>query len=602
VPEPEPTDAGPDVFFLPLAVPDAASFGDLDAGVVARRIPDFLQQLLNHGEAGPSALIEIQTPPDEGPVRWVVLDEAPDFEAAFRLLPEGLVARAVVTGQLQREPRGMRIELHVHELPAGPGGEQPQTTTLQALVPDADPVTALRRIAERLARVLGSELQGPSRSLFTANGRAFWKYLEGLDGAALLSGELAIPRHGDGASLIRPFAEALALDPQFGWALRTAQQTMASALEGERLEPEVALAALDRCFSAKPVDGEACVAVAEQMLAMGDEARARAWLEYAAKLEPPPARALESLGILFANAGDLVRARDLWLRGVEVDGHPDFFAQLARLAFSEGHQHEGWDKVLRGLRRLYERLARASEWTDDGRGAGVLLRYLVEHLGELRPPPEVAEALFDLVGQVEEADDRIDLGLCLLAVGKPQLARAELTAGLGAGPGANSRDHALRALLALEVPDFEKRFARAVDQAASARDPRPAVAELQKLVDAQGEFWPAKFFIGVALARTGRADEALDLYADVLRLRPGQPDALGEMARLFDQRGNPKRALELVEQALDHREDDATLHGLRARFLKNLGRSDDARAAIATALAMEPDSAELRRLRRQIAG
>ena len=49
----------PDVYFLPLALPEPKQFPGLDVGVVCRRIPDFLHQLINHGKAGPIGMLEL---------------------------------------------------------------------------------------------------------------------------------------------------------------------------------------------------------------------------------------------------------------------------------------------------------------------------------------------------------------------------------------------------------------------------------------------------------------------------------------------------------------------------------------------------------------
>jgi tetratricopeptide (TPR) repeat protein len=584
--------AGPDVFLLPLAVPEPARFVDLDPGVVARRIPDFLQQMLNHGGHGPAALLEIQTPPDDGPVGWVVLHESPDAESAFELLPDGHEARAVVTGTVAMDESGaaLRVELHVHDAQSLETGE---STTIRCRLPLADPVAVLRRVARRLARILDVDLQSPAPGLLTGSGPAFFKFLEGLDGAAMLS-EASAEREADRALLIAPFAEALRLDPAFGLALRAAQISVAQALEGEHLDQGSCLQVFDSCFDASPSDGEGCVAIAAQLAVMGDDDRAVAWLEHAVKLPVPPARGLENLGIFCANRGDTVRARNLWLEGLAQDGHPDFFAHLARLAFGDGDEHEAWDKVLRGLRRIYERCVRASEWDDDDRSAGVLLRYLVDHLAENRPPEEAVEALTDLCGLLDEGCDRIDLGLCLLRAGAAAPARSELLAGLAGEPESGYRDQAIRALLALEIDDFERRFGRAVDLAIGHRDPKPALAEFERFLDLQPRFWPALFFKAVALRRLGSKETALDLLADVLQLSPQQSDALALMAELFAERGNPKRALELIDEAIRVRDADAELHLLRARFLRALDRADDAREALAQASRLDPQAQDAR--------
>jgi hypothetical protein len=68
--------------FLPRAVPEDEGFGDVDAGVLARRIPDFVHQILNQGQVGPTGVLEVQTPPEEGAVLWVVMDAPPDRDEA----------------------------------------------------------------------------------------------------------------------------------------------------------------------------------------------------------------------------------------------------------------------------------------------------------------------------------------------------------------------------------------------------------------------------------------------------------------------------------------------------------------------------------------
>jgi tetratricopeptide (TPR) repeat protein len=589
--------------FLPLAVPAAGGFqdveaGGLDAGVLSRRFPDFAHQVLNQGQIGPTGMLELQSPPDEGPVTWVVLDTPPEPEDAFEMLPSREAVRAVVTGEIAPVHDGLRVEFHVYH---AEDAEERLTTKVGGIVTLADPVAGLLPIVRRLARVLELPFHEPPRGLMTGNGRAFFRFLQGLDNAMLLSGDLQIAVPGDREALMRPFMEALQLDPGFGLALRVAHSTMSLALQDARLDQDAVRRFLDACYSVQPFDGDGCVAVAEQLCDMGDEKRAIAWLQHATHLDPPPARGLENLGIMFANRGDTVAARDLWLRGVDLDGHPDFFAHLARLYFAEDRALDAWDMVIRGLRRLHERTARAREWEDYDRGPGVLLHYLHEHIGELAAPADAIDALLDLRGMLD-GEAQVELGFGQLGSGLRVEARQELAAGLHATDLSNEvRDLAVRALLNLDVADFEQRFRKATDRAQRGRNPRGSLPEFQVWLQLQPEFWPALFFAAIAKRRLGESETALDLLANALRLSPGQPDVLREMARLFDDRGNPKRALELVDEALRGRRDDARLLAARVRFLERLHRGDDARRALAAALAAHPRDQELRRLRRRLA-
>lgn len=585
--DPSESERAPQVFFLPLAVPDAHGFGDLDSGVLSRRLPQFLELLLNHGEPGPVDTLEMHTDPDDGPVRWVMLDEPPDIEEAFDHLQEHVAPRAVINGILRADHDGVGIELSVHLAEDRSTGI---STAVRGVLALEDPVPALRRVAERLARVLGLTRPQPPAGLLTSSGRAFFKFLEGLDGAVLLNSDLPVEKNGDAQALLVPFADALRLDPGFGLALRTVQQVMAVAVHGRCMDKAACVAVLDRCLGAAPDDGDGCVAVAEHLSVIGDDDRARAWLEHATHLEPPPARGLEDLGILLANQGETVAARDLWLRGVSLDGHPDFFAHLARLAFREERGDDAWEHALRGLRRFYERSVRAGEWDGGENSGGVLLRYLLEPLRERRQPADVVEALVDLAGHLVQAHDRLDLARCLLVIGRGDLARGECEASLLGGLDPDACDQAVEVLLALDMPDFESRFRAAVDSVIAGEEMEATMQVLAEVRAAQPRFWPAVFFLGLAHRRLGEDDAALDYMAEVLALRPGQADALVEMAQLFDARGNAKRALECIDQAIAQRREDAGLMAQRALFLYHLDRCDEALEAIEQALAAEPDA------------
>lgn len=585
----------PDIFFLPLAVPetDARSLGDLDPGVLSRRIPDFLQLLINEGGPAPVAMLEIHSPADQGPARWITLEETPDPEQAFELLESDDPVRAVITGRLTQEDGALCVVLHVYracDLPTH------GTTSLGETIDRGDPVPALRRLADRTALLLGLGRRRTDPGLLTRNGKAFFRFLHGLDGAAVLAGDLP-GALADPERSLRPFAEALSLDPGFGLALRAAHFGVRIALAAGATE-EPCLRVLDHCLRSAPRDGAGCVDVAEHLVSLGDTSRATAWLEHAVTLRPAPARGLQGLGVLRANRGRVDEAQELWRRGAEEDGHPDFFAHLAWLAFQEGRPEEAWTLLRRGLCRLHERLRRAPEWGEDTRAAGVLLPEIVDRLHEHSPPAEVAEALRALCGTLSDPADRVRLGAALEAIGALEAARVEFQQALDGDLEPEAKDRAVRALLRFEVPDFEERFAAAADRAASRRNPLPALEEFEDFLDLQPAFWPALFFAGVAHRRLGNLDVALDIMAEVLALRPGQPDALAVMGQLFAERGNAKRGLECAEEACESRHDDPDLHALRARCLHALGRREEAEAAIAEALLLDPGRRDLRRLRR----
>jgi tetratricopeptide (TPR) repeat protein len=588
----------PEVMFLPLAV-RAGDWGERDARLYARRVPDFVHVVLNEGGGGPTAMLEMQSMPEDGPAVWVELDEPPGREEAFALVPADLGVRAIVTGEIApADGGGLRVEFVVHR-DDDDGDDAAVTTTFRGVLPGDDPVPALLRLARHLARFLELGWREPPAGLLTRSGAAFAAALRGLDGEKLLSGALEIAVPEDRASLVQPFAEALAIDPGFGLALRLLNAATAQALQAARLSDDAARRVFDECFASSPADSDGCVAVAEQLADLGDDARAMAWLQHAARLDPPSPRGLEHLGLLLARRGDRDAARGLWEKGLAVDGHPDFFSHLAQLAFAEGREADAWEFTLHGLRRLRERTVRAGEWDDPTRGGGVLLECLHAKLGRADAPPALIAALADLRGLLD-AEDRVTLGLCLLGCGDAAAARAEIAAGIGHVEDLDVRDQGVRALLQIDVPGFELRFARACDRASRGRRPAAALAELRQWAQLQPEFWPALYYAARALARLRRSDDALETLRRALDVAPGQADVLAAMAEAFDRRRNPKRALELVDEALQQRPRDAHLLAARIRFLRHLGRDDEARDGLRVAGELGVDSPELRRLARRL--
>lgn len=632
-------DREPEVLLLPFAVPESLDLpaqllaavefdpgvlgehGGLD-GLLARRLPDFLHQVLNgFASGGPSGMLEIQSPPGDGPSRWVVLPEAPEPEDVLPMLGGEDSVRALVTGSLRSDGRGLVVELGVHTAPWGfgpdeldigdpshgddsdglgftppdldfgepsPGAEPAHV--VHAVLDFADPVRGLLRVAEHLATLVGLPPLRQPRRLLSSDPKAFLWFLLGLDGAALIGSDVEMETGTYGEGLLSPFVEALRIDPGFAVSLRALAGAWMSAFESDRVGDAACLRLVDACLELHPTDAEGVVAVAELLTLVDEEDRAVAWLEHAVALERTVPRALECLGVLLANRGEIERARSLWRRGAGEFGEPDFHAHLARLAFVDGEIAEAWRRMLRGLRRMWDRAVRWAEWEPEMRTPSVLLRYLADHVARGDWPDGLRESLVELRGLLFEPQERVDLGVCLAAVGEPDLARDELEAGLAGDLPASVEDRGVRALMGLLVPGFERRFATLTDSVLAGKDPRGALVELQLYLDLRPEFWPALYFVGMALQRLDRSGEALDVMAEVLERRPGQLDALAAMAEMFADRGNAKRALECVEEALAAHPRMADLHLRRARFLELLGRRREADEALDVAIELEPET------------
>ncbi len=109
---------------------------------------------------------------------------------------------------------------------------------------------------------------------------------------------------------------------------------------------------------------------------------------------------------------------------------------------------------------------------------------------------------------------------------------------------------------------------------------------------AAGTSTPDAFSHALHLHQTGRCDEAERIYRDILRTRPDHADALHLLGLLAHQRGDHRRAVELISQAIAADPENSVSHGNLAEVYRTLERYDAAIKAARRALARNPNYAE----------
>ncbi|MEZ5990617.1 MAG: hypothetical protein R3F30_16185 [Planctomycetota bacterium] len=579
----------PGILFLPLADLTKATGLGLPAGVLARRIPDFLCLLLNEGmDEDRVGMLEVREADDQGmPTgEWVQLDEVPETEEVLELLPEG-VYEVAVFGSLRHEQGRIRLVLNILK-----HAEGAVTKRLRVELPEDKLVEGMAELAEALAGVLGVQFRlDPWARLGTTNLRAFGLFLLGLEGAASLDPQLLGSRSAK--DLLTPFIRAIDEDPEFRWALRKLHWSVVQGVHDFTIAREEAGQLYDLAYSSYTDDREAAAWIGEFLGALEDGERAEDWLRLAIDDEHPPAEALEFLGILLANRGETMQARNLWLTGVRVDGHPDFFAHLARLAFSDGQLDEAWDKVLRGLRRLSERACHPGEWDEDEGRGGVLLRYLAEHLCDLdarqKPPADVGELLVDLVELIREPEDRVNLGICLARTGFADHARQCLFSALPRVEDLDRRDAGAETLCELMFPGFDDDFAAAVEGLEEDGDPRLIRAFFEGVVETVPQFWPAWFFLGRLDEEEAKWDEGLVAYRTAAFLRRDQGEIWAHVAVCAHKEGELDEAIEAIDKALEQQPQEPSYLADRALLLWLAGRKDEALDTLEAAETLAPE-------------
>lgn len=100
--------------------------------------------------------------------------------------------------------------------------------------------------------------------------------------------------------------------------------------------------------------------------------------------------------------------------------------------------------------------------------------------------------------------------------------------------------------------------------------------------------------LGIALQASGRTSEALEAYREGARLDPRNPRYPSNAAVVLAQMGRPEEALEEARRAVRIGPKFAAGHLNTGNILLLLNRLPEARQAFETALALEPENAEVK--------
>jgi predicted TPR repeat methyltransferase len=101
---------------------------------------------------------------------------------------------------------------------------------------------------------------------------------------------------------------------------------------------------------------------------------------------------------------------------------------------------------------------------------------------------------------------------------------------------------------------------------------------------------PQALEMAVQFHRQGWLEPAEEFYRAVLRLEPGEPNALHYLGVLLHQTGNSEAAVDLVSAAIERRPDWADAHNNLGNVLQELDRLDEAAAAYSRAAKLAPDN------------
>jgi tetratricopeptide (TPR) repeat protein len=98
--------------------------------------------------------------------------------------------------------------------------------------------------------------------------------------------------------------------------------------------------------------------------------------------------------------------------------------------------------------------------------------------------------------------------------------------------------------------------------------------------------------LGYVLLQSGKVDEAINEFKQVLQAQPGNANAHFNLGNALLQKGNADDAMEHFQQALQHEPDFAEAHYGMGTALLQKGREADAQAQFQQAIRLKPDYSE----------
>ena len=114
--------------------------------------------------------------------------------------------------------------------------------------------------------------------------------------------------------------------------------------------------------------------------------------------------------------------------------------------------------------------------------------------------------------------------------------------------------------------------------------------ELEKAIAAaRPKYGEPYFALGEAYRKSGRAEEAIRAYRQAINLAPNDPRPYSAVSSLLLERGDPDRAIAILEPAVEKMiEDTSLLNGLAVLYSRKQ-RFDDALRLLSNAVRLKPD-------------
>lgn len=485
----------------------------------------------------------------------------------------------------------------------------------------------LFEVLQGLAAKLGQTLATDSWSTAfgTANHQAMLSFLVGLGNLSALQGR-TVPSTTD--QLLNPLMDAINRDPKLDGAMEAlhAMTDILMALQPDRTAVPLSVQALTIAAQRRKEDPQAWHHLAVVARRLGDIPTAVNALNQAFNLQPTNVQIAVDFIQTLRRAGDTENSTKVAQFAIERGNEaPPILALLGSLLI-EGDDFDAAEPFLRRavdegkIPSAYGDLAnvlwdRSEEGTDEHR------EDREEALGLLRVAvglPHVAKSSLDMLLDLWEEEQSEEAKDMLLAAGnnhagnpavltvvsnlylngdEPQQARPWLQKLLGLQNRSLDDDaFARRAMLTLDVEDFEERYEAAIDKVNGGD--RQAQAEaalfLREIIARDPRFWQPYLMLALAVRESEGDAAALSHLVTAVRLRPNDAQIRELLAAILRKQGRPREAVEHLRAvvALNPRDVDPVIN--LATCLRDANMFDEARQICTAALQMIPNQPQFK--------
>ncbi len=459
-----------------------------------------------------------------------------------------------------------------------------------------------------------------TEALGTSDKQAMLSYLVGLGNLSALQGR-TVPATAD--QLLNPLMDAINRDPKMDGAMEALHamtdillalqsdpkavplslQALSIAAQRRKDDAEAwhhlavvarrlgdlptAVNAFNQAFNLEPTNVQIAVNFIQTLRRAGDNENALKVAQHAVEQGNEAAPILALLGSLLIEIDDFDAAEPFLRRAVDEGEIPSAYGDLANVLWDRSddgtdEQREDREEAMKLLRTAVD-LAHVAKTTLD-----MLLDLATEDENE------EAEQLLRLAGEKHADNPAVLTSLTTLLIEgeEPDQAREWLEK-LLALPRRSLDDDAFgrRALLGLEIDDFEERYEVAIDQVNSGDAGKQAEAAvfLREVIAKDARYWQPHLMLALAVREAEGDAAALSHLMNAVRLRPNDAQIRQLIAAILRKQGRPREAVEHLRAvvALNPRDVDPVIN--LASCMRDANMFAEARQICTAALQMIPN-------------